>query len=93
VAQLATLGIMASKIFICVVGVLALFLCFYSLQDVPRNHEIRNPTPTLTVLWFVIAVVVLASVVAVVRTSKPAKIISLLASGFGIFISLFLSCI
>ena len=84
---------MASKLTIGIAGVIALGLCFLSMRDVPHNTAIRSLQPTMAILWVAVAMIVVTSLLALIRSSKAATVFSLLASGFGILFSLILSCV
>ena len=76
-----------------IVGALALGLCFLSMRDVPHNSAISNPQPSMTILWVMVSVIIVASLLAVIRRSRVATVISWVASGLGILFSLMLACI
>jgi hypothetical protein len=64
------IGIMASRIAVGVVAAFALWLCFLSMRDVPHNTMIRNPQPSLTILWTLVALIVAAGALALIRSSR-----------------------
>jgi hypothetical protein len=84
---------MASKVSIALAGAIALSLCFLTMSDVPHNTAIRNPQPMITILWTMIALIVVAGVVAFVRSSRNAITVSFVASGLGILVSVILACV
>ena len=92
-AQLSTLGTMALKISIGIVAAIALGLCFLSMRDVPHNTAIRNPQPSLTILWALVALIVVAGALALIRSSRKTAVASFVASGLGILFSLMLACV
>jgi hypothetical protein len=81
------------RITIGIVGAFALILCFVSISDVHRNSSINNPQPTMTILWVTVTLIVVAGLLAVIRNSKLATVVSLVASGLGILFSLVLACV
>jgi len=84
---------MASKVSTAIAGAIALGLCFLSMSDVPHNSAIWNPQPTMTILWTLIALIVVAGFVAFVRSSRNATAVSFVASGLGILFSVLLACV
>lgn len=78
---------------ISIVGVLALFLCFVSIRDVPHNPAIRNPEPTMTILWVAVALILSTGILALIRNSKVAAAFSLVVNGLAILFSLLLACV
>jgi hypothetical protein len=84
---------MASKISIAIAGAVALGLCFLSMRDVPHNSAILNPQPTMTILWALIALIVVAGLLAFARSSRNAIAVSFVASGLGILFSVLLACV
>jgi hypothetical protein len=59
-----------SKISVSLAGALALFLCFTMMTGVPKNTAIRNPQPTMTILWLAVAVIIVTGFFALIRSSK-----------------------
>lgn len=84
---------MALKIPTGIAGAIALGLCFLSLRDVPHNMAIRNPGPTMTILWSLVALIVVVGAPALIRGSRKAAAASFVASGLGILFSLVLACV
>ena len=84
---------MASKISIGIVAAIALGLCFLSMRDVPHNTAIQNPQPSMTILWALVALIVVAGVMALLRRSRKTAVASFVASGLGILFSLMLACV
>ena len=84
---------MASKISIGIVAAIALGLCFLSMRDIPHNTAIRNPQPSMTILWVLVALTVAAGAMALVRGSRKTVVASFIASGLGILFSLMLACV
>jgi hypothetical protein len=74
-------------------GLVTLGLCLLSLRDIPRNHMIRDPQPSATVVVVLILLTVTACVWACVRRSRAAGYASLVASGLGILFSIMLACV
>jgi hypothetical protein len=81
------------KIAIGIVAAIALGLCFLSMRDVPHNPIIRNPQPSMTVLWALVVLIVIAGALALIRSSRKAAVASFVASGLGILFSLMLACV
>jgi hypothetical protein len=92
VAQFA-LDIIVSRIAIVIASAIALSLCFFSMRDVPHNRAIRNPQLTLTILWALIALIIVAGLLALFRSSRMTAVASFVASGLGILFSLILACV
>jgi hypothetical protein len=84
---------MALRITVGIAGTLGLLLCFNAMRDVPHNTAIRNPEPTMTILWIAVVLIIVTSILALSRNSRKATVFSLLASGFGILFSLILACV
>ena len=84
---------MASRIPIGIVGAVALGLCFLSMRDVSHNTAIRNPQPTMTILWTLVALIIVVGVLALIRSSRKTAVASFVASGLGILFSSMLACV
>ena len=84
---------MASKIPIGMAGAIALGMCFLSMRDVPHNSAIRDPQPTMTILWVLVALIAVAGLLGLIRSSRLTTVASLVASGLGILFSLMLACV
>lgn len=84
---------MSLRVMVSLAGALALALCFVTMRDVPHNPAIRHSGPSLTILWVAVSLVVIPGILALILDSKKATIVSLVASGLGIFVSLVLSCV
>jgi drug/metabolite transporter (DMT)-like permease len=84
---------MASKISIGIVAAIALGLCFLSMRDVPHNTAIHNPQPSMTILWVLVALIAVAGVMALLRSSRKTAVASFVASGLGILFSLMSACV
>jgi hypothetical protein len=82
---------MALRIPIGIAAAIALRLCFLSMRDVPHNMAIRNPQPTMTILRMLIALIVVAGVLGLVRRSRKTAVASFVASGLGILFSVMLA--
>jgi hypothetical protein len=63
------------------------------MRDVPHNPAIRSSEPTMTILWVAVALILITGIAALIRSSKAAAVLSLVASGFGILFSLILACV
>lgn len=83
----------ALKISNCIAGAVALCFCFLSMRDVPHNPIIRNPLPSMTVLWVLVALIVVTGALALMRSSRKTAGASFIASGLGILFSLILACV
>ena len=84
---------MASRIAIGIVAAIALGLCFLSMRDVPHNMAIRNPQPSMTILWALVALIFITGALALIRSSRKMAVVSFVASGLGILFSLILACV
>jgi hypothetical protein len=84
---------MALRIPIGIAAAVALGLCFLSMLDVPHNTAIRNPQPTMMILWVLIVLIVVAGMLGLVRSSHKTAAASFVASGLGILFSLMLACV
>ena len=84
---------MASRIPIASAAAIALGLCFLSMRDVPHNMALRNPQPSMTILWVLVALIVVAGALALIRSSHKTAVASFVASGLGVLFSLILACV
>ena len=84
---------MTSTIQLGIAAAIALGLCFRSMLNVPHNLAIRNPQPSMTILWVLVALIIVAGALALMRSSRKTVIASFVASGLGVLFSLILACV
>ena len=81
------------RLLIVVAAMLAIGLLSVSLRDVPRNHMIRDPQPSIKIIWICIALTVPTCAWACLRPSRLSSYSALAASAVGILWSLMLACV
>jgi hypothetical protein len=84
---------MTSKIAIGIVATIALGLCSLAMGDVPHNTAIRNPQPSMMILWGLVSFIIVTGALALIRSSRRTAVASFVASGLGMLFSHMLACV